>query len=76
MNSQLSHIELEDAASPEVVLIARALSEIASALRQLGVNNAATEMGAIEAVAMELKEGLASIAGTISEHAFATGPRS
>lgn len=66
----MSRRELEEAASPDAQLVACALFEIATALRQLGVNNAATEMGAIEAVAMELKEGAASIALAIDNLAL------
>ena len=60
--SLLSLRELEDRASPDTVLLARALFEIADALRRLGTGNAATEMGALEYVAKEIKEGAELIA--------------
>lgn len=59
--------------------MALALKAIASALRDLGTANAATPMGALEMVAMELKEGstriaegLFAIADAIREHGDAS----
>jgi len=45
--------------------LAAALNSIAYALRQLGTGNAATQMGAIEALAVAIKEGCADIADAI-----------
>ena len=42
--------------------IARALLDVAIQLKYLGVGNAATQMGAIEVLAMEVKEGTARMA--------------
>lgn len=37
--------------------IARALNDVAKSLRELGVNDAATPMGAVEMLAKEVKDG-------------------
>ena len=42
-----------------------ALKSISYALHQLGTGNAATQMGAIEALAVSIKEGCADIADAI-----------
>lgn len=55
----------EDASIPA------ALREVAYALRQLGNADAATPLGAMEALGLVLKEGLELVASTISEHAEA-----
>jgi hypothetical protein len=47
--------------------IATALKGVAEALHQLGGNHASGPMGAVELVAVELRNGLDSIAGAISE---------
>jgi hypothetical protein len=45
--------------------ITGALDSIASAIRKLGLNDAATSMGAIEAHSVTVKEGLESVADSI-----------
>ena len=45
--------------------IARALLDVATQLKYLGVGNAATQMGAIELLAMEVKEGTGRIAEAV-----------
>jgi hypothetical protein len=47
--------------------ISRALHHIARAIESLGNNNAATDMGAIEAATVTLTEALGSAASTIAE---------
>ena len=56
-------------------MLANALEQIAKALSNLGLGNAATQMGAIELLSKEVKEGseriaeaLLEIAEAISEH--------
>lgn len=44
-----------------------ALKSISYALHQLGTGNAATQMGAIEVLAVSIKEGCADIADAIRE---------
>lgn len=61
----LSHTENETAAA--ILTLADAVSDVAVALRYLGNGNAATEMGAIEALGAVMKEGLEGIASAISE---------
>ena len=46
-------------------LIALSLCEVATQLKYLGNGDASTSMGAIEALSMQIKEGLESIAASI-----------
>lgn len=48
--------------------IADAIESLARAVHALGNNNAGTNMGAIENLAKELRDGLAAIAESIEEH--------
>jgi hypothetical protein len=59
-------MQYDDQAS-ELENIARALIYIGDQLKYLGNGNAATEMGAIEGLAMKVNEGLASIASAIED---------
>ena len=52
-----------------------ALKLIARALRELGTNNAATEMGAIEMLALEVREGSTRIAEGLQAIAEAISER-
>lgn len=52
-----------------------ALESIAAALRRLGTNDAATQMGAIEHLAKEIKEGCEAIAGAVHDLAEAIRER-
>lgn len=45
--------------------IARGLDRVATAIERLGVNDAATPMGAIELVAKEIKDGLRDVGDAI-----------
>ena len=47
--------------------IASALMAVAEAIHRLGTNNAATEMGAIEALSKELRDGFSVLADAMSE---------
>lgn len=47
--------------------IARALNDVAKALRELGVNDAATPMGAIEMLAKEVKDGFDGLSCAIAQ---------
>lgn len=53
--------------------LAEPLGSIASALYCLGVGNAYTDMGAIELLAMETKDGTSRIADALSEIASENG---
>ena len=53
--------------------IARALLDLATQLKYLGVGNAATQMGAIELLAMEVKEGTGRIAEALDQVASEIG---
>ena len=46
---------------------AEALKACASALRDIGIGNAATPMGGLELLAMEVRDGLAAIAAATRE---------
>ena len=47
--------------------IASALDNVAHALKNLGIANASTPMGAIEILAFEIKEGLSGLGSSIYE---------
>jgi hypothetical protein len=47
--------------------IADAIESLASAIRDLGNGNAATQMGAIENLAKELRDGLAAVASALED---------
>jgi hypothetical protein len=62
------HAEWEERAKQDgTYAIAIALQEVASALRMLGTWNAATEMGAIEFLAVHIGEKIEGLTGTIIE---------
>lgn len=46
-------------------MIMQGLKDVASALHRLGTNDAGTQMGAMEMLASELKEGLAQVASAL-----------
>lgn len=48
-------------------IIADALMELAQAVRALGLNGASTNMGAIEVLSKEVRDGMDSIAEAIRE---------
>lgn len=48
--------------------IAHSLDGVARAIRDLGNADATTPMGAIEALGLELKEGLGRVAAAIEDH--------
>jgi hypothetical protein len=47
--------------------IAGAISDLAHAIHRLGTNDAATPMGAIEVLSVEIKEGTSRVADAIGE---------
>jgi hypothetical protein len=47
--------------------IARSMDRVADALRSLGTNNAATEMGALEAHSKNMREGIEALAEAIQQ---------
>lgn len=59
---------------PDPQALPKAINSVAYALRQLGNGNAATEMGAIENLANEIKDGSERIADALN--AIATAIRS
>jgi hypothetical protein len=50
-----------------ILAIAEAINNLARAIDRLGTNQAATPMGAIEALALEVKEGFSLLASAISD---------
>ena len=50
-----------------LLAIAEAIGSLARAIDRLGPANAATPMGAIEILAMEVKEGFSSLASAVAE---------
>lgn len=70
----ISHHELNQAGTePANVVdglfaIAHSLEQVARAIRDLGNADAATPMGAIEALGLAMKDGLGSIAIAIEDH--------
>lgn len=50
-------------------IIADALDNVATALNRLGNGDAATNMGAIENLAKEIKDGLSEVSIAIASHA-------
>jgi len=55
--------------------IALALMDVAYQLKCLGVGNAATEQGALELLAMEVRDGLASVASSLDSLANAVNDK-
>ncbi len=51
-----------------ILKLADAGQSLAYQLKCLGFGNASTDMGAIEGLAMEIKEGLQSIGSAINDH--------
>ena len=49
-----------------ILCLAQAVNHLAYQLRELGNGNASTQMGAIENLAKELREGLDSLTGAIT----------
>ena len=58
-----------------LIAVSYALSDIARALRDLGTGNAATPMGAIEFLALEVQKSGEAVSGALSEIATALAER-
>jgi len=62
---------MEDFDGTEIEYLAEAIGALAQNIKVLGLNNAGTQMGAIEVLSMEIKEGSERIAQSISDLASA-----
>jgi len=57
--------DVKESTPAAMLVLADSMDNIASALRALGTNNAMTEMGAIEFLAVQIKQGMDDIATSI-----------